>query len=89
MFRRDLFKPSAPGEPVHNSMYRYLWSNGPKEALEFADYSFEDHFKRPIPSFPPREVLRDYIVGRVEKANVREWIRFETSVKWVEQVGAV
>lgn len=70
-------------------MYRYLWSNGPKEALEFADYSFEDHFKRPIPSFPPREVLRDYIVGRVEKANVREWIRFETSVKWVEQVGAV
>jgi len=19
------------GEPVHNSMYRYLWSNGPKE----------------------------------------------------------
>ncbi|MBT5851548.1 MAG: NAD(P)/FAD-dependent oxidoreductase, partial [Acidimicrobiaceae bacterium] len=22
------------GEPVHNSMYRYLWSNGPKECLE-------------------------------------------------------
>jgi len=28
----------AKGEPVHGSMYRYLWSNGPKEALEFADY---------------------------------------------------
>ena len=27
------------GEPVHGSMYRYLWSNGPKEAsLEFPDY---------------------------------------------------
>ena len=26
------------GEPVHGSMYRYLWSNGPKECLEFADY---------------------------------------------------
>ena len=25
------------GEPVHGSMYRYLWSNGPKECLEFAD----------------------------------------------------
>ncbi|MBM4724270.1 NAD(P)/FAD-dependent oxidoreductase, partial [Rhodococcus hoagii] len=26
------------GEPVHGSMYRFLWSNGPKECLEFADY---------------------------------------------------
>ena len=25
------------GEPCHGSMYRYLWSNGPKEGLEFAD----------------------------------------------------
>ena len=37
------------GEPVHGSMYRYLWSNGPKECLEFADYSFEEHFGRPMP----------------------------------------
>ena len=33
------------GDPVHNSMYRYLWSNGPKECLEFADYSFDEHFE--------------------------------------------
>ena len=26
------------GDPVPNSMYRYLWSNGPKECLAFADY---------------------------------------------------
>lgn len=26
------------GEPVHGSMYRYLWSNGPKESLEFAEW---------------------------------------------------
>ena len=44
------------GEPVHGSMYRYLWSNGPKEVLEFADYTFDQHFKQPIPSFPPRDV---------------------------------
>jgi trimethylamine monooxygenase len=43
------------GEPVHSGMYRYLWSNGPKECLEFADYSFEQHFGQQIPSFPPRE----------------------------------
>ena len=53
----------ANGEPVHGSMYRYLWSNGPKEALEFPDYTFEKHYKRAIPSFPPREVLFDYLKG--------------------------
>ena len=56
------------GEPVHGSMYRYLWSNGPKECLEFADYTFEEHFGKPIGSYPPRAVLWDYIKGRVEKA---------------------
>jgi cation diffusion facilitator CzcD-associated flavoprotein CzcO len=52
------------GEPVHGSMYRYLWSNGPKEALELPDYTFEDHFGKAIPSFPPREVLFDYLQGQ-------------------------
>ena len=69
------------GEPVHSSMYRYLWSNGPKECLEFADYSFEEHFGKPIASYPPREVLWDYIKGRVEKADVRKYIRFNTAVR--------
>ena len=74
----------AHGEPVHGSMYRYLWSNGPKECLEFADYSFEEHFGNPIPSYPPRAVLHDYIVGRVERSGVRPYIRFETTVRWVD-----
>ena len=69
------------GEPVHGSMYRYLWSNGPKECLEFADYTFDEHFGRPIASYPPREVLWDYIKGRVEKAGVRPWVRFRTPVR--------
>ena len=56
---------NADGTPVHNSMYRHLWSNGPKECLEFADYSFEQHFGFQIPSYPPREVLHEYITGRV------------------------
>ena len=68
------------GDPVPNSMYRYLWSNGPKECLEFADYSFDEHFKQPIPSFPPREVLYDYILGRAKKAGIKKYIRFNTSV---------
>ena len=69
------------GEPNHGSMYRYLWSNGPKECLEFADYSFEEHFGKPIPSFPPRAVLADYIAGRAKQSGVRDWIRFSTAVR--------
>jgi trimethylamine monooxygenase len=71
------------GEPVHGSMYRYLWSNGPKECLEFADYSFEEHFGRPIPSYPPRAVLHDYIMGRVAKSDVRKYVKFNHAVRWV------
>ncbi|MEM7057220.1 MAG: NAD(P)/FAD-dependent oxidoreductase [Pseudomonadota bacterium] len=73
------------GEPVHNSMYRYLWSNGPKEGLEFADYTFDEHFGRPIASYPPRAVLYDYIEGRVKKAGVRDKIRFRTVCRSVEE----
>ena len=68
------------GDPIPNSMYRYLWSNGPKECLEFADYSFDEHFNQPIPSFPPREVLHNYILGRAKKAGIKKYIRFNTSV---------
>ena len=69
------------GEPVHGSMYRYLWSNGPKEGLEFADYSFDEHFGGAIASFPPRAVLFDYIEGRVKKADVRKYIRFSNVIR--------
>ena len=73
------------GAPVHGSMYRYLWSNGPKEVLEFADYTFEDHFGKPIPSFPPREVLYDYITGRAEKDELRKYVQFNTAVRWIAE----
>lgn len=71
------------GEPVHGSMYRYLWSNGPKECLEFSDYTFDEHFGQPIPSFPPREVLFDYIQGRVRKSNAGRHIQYNQAVRWV------
>ena len=71
------------GEPVHCSMYRNLWSNGPKEGLEFADYFFDEHFGKQIASYPPRAVLVDYIEGRVKKVNVRDKIRFNTAVRHV------
>ncbi len=69
------------GEPVHCSMYRYLWSNGPKECLEFADYTFDQHFGKPIGSFPPREMLYDYIIGRAKDGNLKRWIKFNSAAR--------
>lgn len=74
------------GEPIHGSMYRYLWSNGPKECLEFADYTFTEHFGQPISSYPPREVLFDYIQGRIEQSNARDYIQFNTVARWVDYI---
>lgn len=72
-------------EPVHCSMYRYLWSNGPKEALESADYTFEKHFGKIIPSYPPRAVFADYLKGRIYDADITHWIKLRTAVRWVER----
>jgi trimethylamine monooxygenase len=69
------------GEAVHSGMYRSLWSNCPKECLEIADYPFEAHFGKRTGSYPPRAAMCDYLKGRVEKTNVRNWIRFRTPVR--------
>lgn len=60
------------GEPVHNSMYRDLFSNGPKECLEFPDYTFQDHFKKNLPSCPPRAVLYDYMTAYMRLKDVTD-----------------
>ncbi|NKC16776.1 MAG: SidA/IucD/PvdA family monooxygenase [Gammaproteobacteria bacterium] len=73
----------AYGEPIHAGMYRYLWSNGPKECLEFADYTFAHHFGQPIPSFPPRPVLADYVLGRAKAFGLRRYIETNTVVRQV------
>ncbi|MCH8564095.1 NAD(P)/FAD-dependent oxidoreductase [Nesterenkonia sp. LB17] len=72
------------GEPVHSSMYRNLWSNAPKEALEFAEYTFDEHFGRPVSSYPPRAALWDYIDGRARMSDVKDKVQLSTAVRWVE-----
>ena len=65
----------------YKCLCRYLWSNGPKECLEFPHYTFEEHFGKAIPSFPPREVLFDYLKGRWNKEDIRKYIKFNTVVR--------
>jgi len=79
---------TAHGDALPNSMYRHLWSNGPKECLEFADYTFMEHFKKPIPSFPPRAVLQDYILGKANKYNVQQFVKVQHVVRHVEEKGS-
>ncbi|KXJ25606.1 flavin-containing monooxygenase FMO GS-OX-like 8 [Exaiptasia diaphana] len=71
------------GEPVHGSMYRGMWTNNPKEVIELPDYTFQDHFKKPIPSFLPREAMFDYLKGRWSQSDLRQWIKFNHVVRHV------
>lgn len=72
------------GEPVHSSMYRYLWSNGPKECLEYPDFTFKDYYGKSIPSYPPRPVIADYIYKRFETPELLERIKFKTVARMIK-----
>ncbi|KAL7564745.1 hypothetical protein ACA910_010156 [Epithemia clementina (nom. ined.)] len=71
------------GEPVHSGMYPHLWSNGPKECLEMANYTYMQHFGKALPSYPPRAVLLDYLKGRAEHFDLKKYIQFNTVVRRV------
>jgi len=73
------------GDPVHCSMYKFLWTNSPKEAAEFSDYTYDHHFGKPVPSFLTREETLDYFIGRINSdCSIRDYIRFKTPVRYVE-----
>lgn len=69
-------------------MYDGMWINAPKELFEFADYTFDDHFGRPMPSYITRQQVLSYIEGSTESAihtyTNNGSIRFETEVTWIE-----
>lgn len=69
------------GDFVHSGMYKNLLTNAPKECLFFPDYPFEEHFKFDIPSYPSRPVIKDYINGYVNKAQIQEWVKLNTAVR--------
>jgi trimethylamine monooxygenase len=66
------------------SLFVSLWANTPKEVIEYADYTFYDHFGCLLPSFLPRAVIYDYLTGRAKANNLRRFIRFNTAVRYVD-----
>ncbi|XP_045198847.2 uncharacterized protein LOC123553170 [Mercenaria mercenaria] len=68
-------------------MYKNMWSNIFKETMEYPDYTFEKHFGKSTPSFPPRPVIRDYLEGRWTKGSntdLKQYIEFNTAVRFVK-----
>jgi len=69
------------------TMYEALWTNGPKELIEFFDYTHEDHFKNSsLPPYLPRQLVLDYILARVQR-NEPEFFsqaKFDTNVEFVK-----
>ena len=52
------------GEPVHSGMYSQLWTNAPKECFEYYDYTYHEHFGKPVPTYLPRDIFANYILKR-------------------------
>ena len=66
-------------------MYEALWINGNKEVQEFFDYTFDEHFQRPMPVYLPRAHVLEYVLSRVtQKANIFDNVLFNTAVVSVE-----
>jgi len=69
------------------SMYEALWTNGPKELLEFFDYTHEDHFNNSsVPPYLPRQLVLDYMLTRVQRnePNFFSNAKFDTNVELVQ-----
>ena len=52
------------GDPVHRSMYQFLWSGAPKESIETKKYTFDEHHKQHLASYPPRFMILNYLLER-------------------------
>lgn len=44
-------------------MYDGMWINAPKEHFEFEDYTFDEHFKQPMPAYLTRQQVFGYLEG--------------------------
>jgi len=67
--------------PSSTNMYEGLWTNGHKDAMEFFDYTFEQHFKAPQPVYMPRKRILEYILSRVTiHENIFKRVHFNSEV---------
>lgn len=62
-----------------------MWANVPKELIEYFDYTWDDHFKKPTPTFLPRKDILNYIISRNSVDSALDNVKYNhtvTSVKY-------
>ena len=65
------------------SIYDNMWTNGPSFLHEFYDYTYDEHFGRPVDLFMPRQDVLEYILARVQKNSpdfFEKYVQFDTEV---------
>jgi len=71
-------------EAHYPNIYDDLWSNKPKELIEFADYTFEKHFGgAQTPVYLPKDNLFDYMLKRTTTVDDKlfDEVKFKTTVE--------
>jgi cation diffusion facilitator CzcD-associated flavoprotein CzcO len=86
----DKDTPTAtPGADAVKSVYDELWTNGACQALEFYDYTLNEHFQgMSIPVYLPRRDINEYILQRVTKdapTFFEDYFEFNTEVVRVQE----
>ena len=73
--------PASEKETVN--MYAALWTNGSSHGTEYFDYTYDEHFKRPVTVYMPRNEVLGYMIGRVTKNCpdfFEKYVEFNTEV---------
>lgn len=80
---RDEFEDT---DVATTNMYEGLWINSIKEAMEFFDYTYDEHFNgEPQPAYLPRQHVLEYIMARVKKhGDIFADVLFNTAVTSVQ-----
>eukprot|EP00585_Thalassiosira_rotula_P001324 CAMPEP_0196146124 /NCGR_PEP_ID=MMETSP0910-20130528/22266_1 /TAXON_ID=49265 /ORGANISM="Thalassiosira rotula, Strain GSO102" /LENGTH=626 /DNA_ID=CAMNT_0041408267 /DNA_START=21 /DNA_END=1901 /DNA_ORIENTATION=- len=78
-------KEDETSQADSNKMYEGLWTNAPKEAIEFFDYTYDEHFGRAMPVYMPRQLILEYMMTRCTRNNPSLFhnVKFNTTVKSV------
>ncbi|MGH3054974.1 MAG: hypothetical protein ACRDL7_08365, partial [Gaiellaceae bacterium] len=61
--------------------YEDLWLNLPKEIIEYFDYTFDDHFKKPTPIYLPRSDIWDYLTARNNRLGALNNVKYNCNVE--------
>jgi len=69
-------------------MYDDMWINTPKELIEFYDYTFDEHFKKPTPVFLPRKDVLEYQTARNSVDGALDEVQFNHTVKSVVYISS-